>query len=125
VAYSTAEVAQALNVSLRQLQHWDERGTVSPSKRSHSRQYTDEQFQHLAVIAELRHRGISNQQTSKIINVRLDDIIKSGYVLIARPDQVIVLPVGTPPAMIVDAMLRRPESAFFIVDVRKILSALP
>ncbi len=66
-AYSSSDVARVANVSLRQLQWWDERHVVSPDHQGHKRLYTPEQVVEITVIAELRRKGFSLQKIRRVL----------------------------------------------------------
>ena len=59
--FSTSRVAALCNVSLRQLQHWDECGTVTPRINGHSREYSRQEALEAAIVAVLRRKGMSLQ----------------------------------------------------------------
>lgn len=65
--YSSSEVARVANVSLRQLQWWDERRVVSPDHQGHKRVYNPEQVIEITVIAELRRKGFSLQKIRRVL----------------------------------------------------------
>jgi len=58
---STNQVASIAGVSLRQLQWWDEKRVVQPHHHGHRRIYSNQEAVDIAVIAELRKRGLSLQ----------------------------------------------------------------
>jgi DNA-binding transcriptional MerR regulator len=66
-AYSSSDVARVANVSLRQLQWWDERHVVSPEHQGHKRVYSPEQVVEITVIAELRRKGFSLQKIRRVL----------------------------------------------------------
>ena len=65
--YSSSEVAQVANVSLRQLQWWDERNVVSPRHDGHRRVYGPGEVIEITVIAELRRKGFSLQKIRRVL----------------------------------------------------------
>src|SRR5579885_1472241 len=65
--YSSSEVAQVANVSLRQLQWWDERKVVSPRHEGHRRVYGPGEVIEITVIAELRRKGFSLQKIRRVL----------------------------------------------------------
>jgi len=65
--YSSSEVAQVANVSLRQLQWWDERKVVSPRHEGHRRLYGPGEVIEITVIAELRRKGFSLQKIRRVL----------------------------------------------------------
>ncbi len=81
-AYSSSDVARVANISLRQLQWWDERHVVSPQHQGHKRIYTPEQVVEVTVIAELRRKGFSLQKIRRVLRYfqreigrRLSDVV--------------------------------------------------
>jgi DNA-binding transcriptional MerR regulator len=65
--YSSIEVSQLADVSLRQLQWWDERKVVSPRHEGHRRVYGSGEVIEITVIAELRRKGFSLQKIRRVL----------------------------------------------------------
>ena len=65
--YSSADVAEIADVSLRQLQWWDERKVVSPRHEGHRRVYFPAEVIEITVIAELRRKGFSLQKIRRVL----------------------------------------------------------
>ncbi len=65
--YSSNDVSKMTGVSLRQLQWWDEQGVVSPVQRGHRRMYQLHEVIEVALITELRSKGISLQKIRKVL----------------------------------------------------------
>ncbi len=65
--YSSSDVSRIAQVSLRQLQWWDERKVVSPSHEGHKRVYLPEEVIEITVIAELRRKGFSLQKIRRVL----------------------------------------------------------
>ncbi|MBV8842950.1 MAG: MerR family transcriptional regulator [Bryobacterales bacterium] len=65
--YTSSEVSQVANVSLRQLQWWDERKVVSPRHEGHRRVYGPGEVIEITVIAELRRKGFSLQKIRRVL----------------------------------------------------------
>src|SRR5262249_41170412 len=65
----SADVSRMAGVSLRQLQWWDERKVVSPSKEDHRRAYLSEQVLEIFTVAALRRKGLSLQKTRRILRL--------------------------------------------------------
>ena len=59
--------ARIAQVSLRQLQWWDERKVVSPRHEGHKRIYLAEEVIEITVIAELRRKGFSLQKIRRVL----------------------------------------------------------
>src|ERR1700747_1800273 len=66
--FTSREVIVLTGITPRQLQWWDERGVVVPSRQGHRRLYSMEELAEVAVICELRRRGFSLQRVRKVIN---------------------------------------------------------
>jgi DNA-binding transcriptional MerR regulator len=66
-AFSSSDVSKVANISLRQLQWWDERKVVSPQHVGHKRVYSPEQVVEIQVIAELRRKGFSLQKIRRVL----------------------------------------------------------
>ncbi len=64
---SSADVARLANVSLRQLQWWDEQKVVSPRHEGHRRVYSPSEVVEITVIAELRRKGFSLQKIRRVL----------------------------------------------------------
>ena len=65
--YTSLECAEVAQVSLRQLQWWDERKVVSPRHEGHRRVYSAEEVIEITVIAELRRKGFSLQKIRRVL----------------------------------------------------------
>jgi DNA-binding transcriptional MerR regulator len=83
--YSSHDVARVAGVSLRQLQWWDEQGVVSPAHVGHKRLYDPQEVIEVAVIAELRRKGVSLQRIRRVLKFlqkemgkRLFDSVQNG-----------------------------------------------
>jgi DNA-binding transcriptional MerR regulator len=83
-AYTSSDVARIAQVSLRQLQWWDERKVVSPEHEGHRRVYSPEQVVEITVIAELRRKGFSLQKIRRVLRFlhrdmdkRLSDVLSN------------------------------------------------
>jgi len=66
-SYSSSDVSRIAQVSLRQLQWWDERKVVSPRHEGHKRIYSPEEVIEITVIAELRRKGFSLQKIRRVL----------------------------------------------------------
>ncbi len=65
--YTSTDVAKIAQVSLRQLQWWDERKVVSPRHEGHKRIYLPEEVIEITLIAELRRKGFSLQKIRRVL----------------------------------------------------------
>jgi DNA-binding transcriptional MerR regulator len=82
--FTSTDVAKIAQVSLRQLQWWDERKVVSPRHEGHKRIYLAEEVIEITVIAELRRKGFSLQKIRRVLRFlqremgrRLVDVLSS------------------------------------------------
>jgi len=64
--FTTSEVSQIAQVSLRQLQWWDERKIFSPGREDRKRAYLPAEVLEVIVIAELRRKEFSLQGTRRV-----------------------------------------------------------
>ncbi|HWR16747.1 MAG TPA: MerR family transcriptional regulator [Terriglobales bacterium] len=67
--FTSAEVMARTGITARQLQWWDERGIVVPSREGHRRLYSVDDLAEVAVICELRGRGFSLQRVRKVMRL--------------------------------------------------------
>jgi DNA-binding transcriptional MerR regulator len=81
--FSSSDVSRIAEVSLRQLQWWDERKVVSPHHEGHKRVYAADEVIEITVIAELRRKGFSLQKIRRVLRFlqremgkRLSDVIE-------------------------------------------------
>lgn len=65
--FTTNDVIALTGITARQLQWWDERGLVTPSRQGHRRIYNWDQLVTAAVICQLRRRGFPLQRVRKIV----------------------------------------------------------
>lgn len=66
-SFTSAEVVTLTGITPRQLQWWDERGIVVPERQGHRRLYSIVSLAELAVISDLRRRGLPLQRVRKVI----------------------------------------------------------
>lgn len=64
--FTSREVVELTGISPRQLQWWDERGIVVPSRAGHKRLYSMDEVAEVAIICDLRRRGFSLQRVRKV-----------------------------------------------------------
>ena len=64
--FRTAEVARLADVSLRQLQMWEEKRIALASREGRVRRYSVSQALFVMVLAELRRRGLSSQRLRRL-----------------------------------------------------------
>ena len=65
--FTSLDVARLTGISARQLQWWDERGIVVPSRLGHRRVYSFDDLTEVAVVCELRRKGFSLQRVRKVV----------------------------------------------------------
>jgi DNA-binding transcriptional MerR regulator len=65
--FTTNDVIALTGLTGRQLQWWDERGLIKPSRQGHRRLYSWDQLVTAAVICQLRRRGFSLQRVRKVV----------------------------------------------------------
>lgn len=65
--FTSRQVVALTGITPRQLQWWDERGLVVPSREGHKRLYSLDDLAEVAVLCELRQRGFSLQRVRKVI----------------------------------------------------------
>src|ERR1700676_3173886 len=82
---TSSDVSRIAQVSLRQLQWWDERKVVSPRHEGHKRVYQPAEVIEITVIAELRRKGFSLQKIRRVLRFlqkemgkRLADLTQAG-----------------------------------------------
>src|SRR5579864_878754 len=82
--FASSDVSRIAQVSLRQLQWWDERKVVSPRHAGHKRVYQPQEVIEITVIAELRRKGFSLQKIRRVLRFlqremgkRLSDVLES------------------------------------------------
>lgn len=83
VRFRTVEVASFANVSLRQLQVWEEKGVAGASRSGRVRLYTAPQALFVVVVAELRRRGLSLQRV-RHLSTMLRDVLADQDVIRRR-----------------------------------------
>ena len=131
--FTSREVVELTGITLRQLQWWDERGIVVPSRDGHRRVYSMEDLAEVAVICELRDRGFSLQRVRKVVRFlqrefskRLADTVSgsSDYHLLTDGR---TLYLETSPEQIVDLLknARQPMMAICLSDtVRRVQAVI-
>jgi DNA-binding transcriptional MerR regulator len=65
--FTSRDVVELTGITPRQLQWWDERGIVVPTREGHRRLYSFEDLSEVAVICQLRRKGFSLQRVRKVI----------------------------------------------------------
>jgi len=83
--FTSQQVIQAIGITARQLQWWDERGVVKPDREGHRRLYSMNQLSEVAVICQLRRKGFSLQGVRKVMRF-LDGEFGKGLAEIVNQD---------------------------------------
>lgn len=63
------EVIRKFRVTHRQLQHWHERGVICPEIRGHRRVYGPAELLQVAIVAQLRRKGLSLQKSRRVLRI--------------------------------------------------------
>jgi len=92
--FSSLDVSRATGVSLRQLQWWDEQGVVSPVQRGHKRLYQLHEVVEIAMITELRHKGISLQKIRRVLRFLQKELGKGLFDAVENGSEVHLLTDG-------------------------------
>ena len=66
-AFTSQDVIRLTGISARQLQWWDEKRIVVPTREGRRRIYTFADLTEIAVICELRMKGFSLQRVRKVV----------------------------------------------------------
>ena len=120
--YNSTEVSRICQVSLRQLQWWDERNVVSPRQDGHKRIYMPQEVVEISVIAELRRKGFSLQKIRRVLRFLQKDMGKRLSEAIAATSDVHLLTDGKSiyleeaPNRIID-LLKNARQPMFLVCV--------
>ena len=64
---TSRDVSRIAQISLRQVQWWDERKLISPRQEGHRRIYLPEDVVEILVVAELRRKGLSLQKIRRVL----------------------------------------------------------
>ena len=82
--FRSADVARMADVSLRQMQWWDERKLISPRIEHHRREYIPEQVLEILTVAALRCKGLSLQKIRKVLRLLRRELGRQGSRLLAK-----------------------------------------
>jgi len=131
--YTSTDVARICNVSLRQLQWWDERNVVSPRQDGHKRVYLAQEVLEVSVIAELRRKGFSLQKIRRVLRFLQKDMGKRLSDALTSDSETHLLTDGKSiyleeaPDRIID-LLKNARQPMFLVcvsdQVRRLLQAM-
>ena len=92
--FSSLVVSRITGVSLRQLQWWDEQGVVSPVQRGHKRMYQIHEVVEIAMITELRRKGISLQKIRRVLRFLQKELGKGLFEAVENGNEVHLLTDG-------------------------------
>lgn len=92
--FTSLDVARITGVSLRQLQWWDEQGVVSPMQRGHRRLYQLREVIEIALITELRRKGISLQKIRRVLRFLQKELGKGLFEAVQNGNEVHLLTDG-------------------------------
>jgi DNA-binding transcriptional MerR regulator len=92
--FRTTDVARIAEVSLRQLQLWEERRVVIASRQGRVRVYDTTQTMFVVLAAELRRRGMSFQKLRRLSGSLLEFLIEHRLAEISGQRQVFLLTDG-------------------------------
>src|SRR2546423_15218501 len=67
--FSSNDVVALTGITPRQLQWWDERGIVAPAREGRRRLYGEVDVLEIAVICELKAKGISLQRVRRVMRL--------------------------------------------------------
>jgi DNA-binding transcriptional MerR regulator len=84
VRFRTAEVAKLADVSLRQLQVWEEKRVAIALRSGRVRMYTPSQALFVIIVAELRRRGLSFQRLRRL-SIPLRQLLADHGIVEGRP----------------------------------------
>jgi DNA-binding transcriptional MerR regulator len=94
-SFPSNEVIALTGITARQLQWWDERGVVKPQRQGHRRLYSLQNLTEIAVICELRRKGISLQGVRKVMRFLQREFGKGLAEIVSRNSDVHLLTDGT------------------------------
>jgi DNA-binding transcriptional MerR regulator len=90
--YTTADLCFLIpEISPRQLQWWDERKLITPYHEGHRRLYSPEDALAVAIVADLRKRGLPLQRIRAVIRSIHSEIGRRLLPLVARGEQPYIL----------------------------------
>jgi len=81
-------------ITARQLQWWDERGVVKPDRAGHRRLYSRQNVIEIAVISELRRKGLSLQGVRKVMRFLQRECGKGLAEIVSRGSEIHLLTDG-------------------------------
>lgn len=92
--FKTTDVARIAEVSLRQLQLWEERQVAVASRQGRVRVYDTTETMFVMLAAELRHRGMSFQKLRRLSGTLRELLVEHRLAEMCRERQVYLLTDG-------------------------------
>jgi len=131
-AFTSHDVIRLTGISARQLQWWDERRIVVPTREGRRRVYSFADITEVAVICELRSKGFSLQRVRKVIRFLQKEYGKRLAETVTGSSQYHLLTDGrtiyleTSPQQILDILenSRQPMFAFCLSDTVRQVRAI-
>ncbi|MFZ0773698.1 MAG: MerR family transcriptional regulator [Candidatus Sulfotelmatobacter sp.] len=93
--FPSQEVIALTGITARQLQWWDERGVVKPERVGRRRRYSMQNLTEVAVVCELRRKGVSLQGVRKVMRFLNREFGKGLAEIVSRDSDVHLLTDGT------------------------------
>src|SRR6202161_1753316 len=93
--FTSQQVMALTGITPRQLQWWDERGVVKPERDGHRRLYSMNHLTEVAVICQLRRKGVSLQGVRKVMRFLEREFGKGLAEIVSRNSDVHLLTDGT------------------------------
>ncbi len=131
--FTSADVVALTGMTPRQLQWWDERGIVVPAREGRRRLYSLDDLAEVAVIGELRTRGLSLQRVRKVMRFLQREIGQRLVATVSAGSEYHLLTDGhsvyleTSPQQVIDILknARQPLFAVCLTDtVRQVRAVL-
>jgi DNA-binding transcriptional MerR regulator len=94
-SFPSQEIIALTGITARQLQWWDERGVVKPQHQGHRRLYSLQNLTEIAVICELRRKGVSLQGVRKVMRFLQREFGKGLAEIVSRNSDIHLLTDGT------------------------------
>jgi DNA-binding transcriptional MerR regulator len=93
--FPSHDVIELTGITARQLQYWDEHSVVIPGREGHRRLYTMQNLTEVAVICELRRKGVSLQGVRKVMRFLQRELGKGLAEIVGQNSDVHLLTDGT------------------------------
>src|SRR5215472_8379337 len=92
---TSSDVSRIAEISLRQVQWWDERKLISPHQQGHRRIYLPQDVIEIMVVAELRRKGLSLQKIRRALRFLRRKLPELGSKYLSRSADLFLLTDGT------------------------------